>query len=163
LRAAFPDVTVLIAGQQGRSSDELASIIDVLDLVGSVRLLGHRDDVAELFCAADVFVLPSRREGIPGVVQEAMALEVPIVASDIAPVREALGGDVSLAELFSPGDPVALAAAAVRALNDPGTGRERATRARERFVAHYDVATVAERMVAFYRTAFDGPVTTSRR
>jgi glycosyltransferase involved in cell wall biosynthesis len=156
LGEAFPDVQVIVAGRDGRSSAELRSIIEALDLTGRVRLLGHRDDIEELFCAADVFVLPSRREGIPGVVQEAMALEVPIVASDIGPVREALG-DPSLAELFRPGDVGGLAAALAKALEDPAAGRERAARTRERFIAQYDVARVADRILAFYETALGAP------
>ncbi len=162
LLVVCPEVQVVVAGQHGRSSAELMSIIDEHDLAGSVRLLGHRDDVAELFCAADVFVLPSRREGIPGVVQEAMALEVPIVASDIAPVREALG-DPSLAELFRPGDIEGLAAAVAKVIKDPAAGRRRATQARERFIAEYDVAGVAERILAFYQTALEGPVGPGRK
>jgi glycosyltransferase involved in cell wall biosynthesis len=162
LREAHPDVQVIVAGREGRSSAELASIIDDLGLAGSVRLLGHRDDIAELFCAADVFVLPSRREGIPGVVQEAMALEVPIVASDIAPVREALGGS-SLAELFRPGDIAGLGSALTKAIGDRSAGRQRAVQARERFIAQYDVAGVAERIVSFYQRALEGPVRPRRR
>jgi glycosyltransferase involved in cell wall biosynthesis len=131
-------------------------------LSGSVRLLGHRDDVAELFCAADVFVLPSRREGFPGVVGEAMALEVPIVASDIAPVREALG-DPGLAALFRPEDIEGLAAATAKMINEPAAGRQRAEQARERFLAQYDVAGVAERIMVFYQAALDGPIGPRRR
>jgi glycosyltransferase involved in cell wall biosynthesis len=156
LTEVCPDVQVIVAGREGRSSAELRSIVDALDLAGKVRLLGQRDDIAELFCAADVFVLPSRREGIPGVVQEAMALEVPIVASDIDPVREALG-DPSLAELFRPGDVEGLAAALAKALGDPAAGRQRAALARERFMAQYDVAGVAKRILAFYQTALRQP------
>jgi glycosyltransferase involved in cell wall biosynthesis len=126
-----------------------------LDLAGSVRLLGHRDDVAELFCAADVFVLPSRREGSPGVVLEAMALEVPIVASDITPVREALG-DPSLAELFRPEDIEGLAASMVKVIKDPAASRRRTIQARERFIAEHDVAGIAQRILAFYETALEG-------
>ena len=162
LRVVCPGVQVIVAGQHGRSSAELTSIVNELDLAGSVRLLGHRDDIAELFCAADVFVLPSRREGNPGVVLEAMALEVPIVASDIAPVREALG-DPSLAELFRPGDVAGLAAAVAKAIEDPAAGRQRTTQARERFIAQYDVAGVAERILAFYQTALEGPVVPHRK
>jgi glycosyltransferase involved in cell wall biosynthesis len=161
LREVCPDVQVLVAGREGRSSSELRSIVEELDLAASVRLLGHRDDVVELFCAADVFVLPSWREGIPGVLQEAMALEVPIVASDIGPVREALG-DPSLAELCRPGDVAELAAGLVKALEDRVTGRQRATSARDRFISEYDVAGVAERILAFYRTALEGPNSTRK-
>lgn len=162
LMEVCPDVQVIVAGRPGRSSAELKSIIAELNLAGAVRLLGHRDDIAELFCAADVFVLPSWREGIPGVVQEAMALEVPTVASDIGPVREALG-DPSLAELVRPGDVVGLAAALGKVLNDPAAGRQRAARARERFIAEFDVAGVAERIMAFYQTALEGLVVPDRK
>jgi glycosyltransferase involved in cell wall biosynthesis len=162
LREANPSVQVIVAGQPGRSSAELASIMNELDLAGSVRLLGHRDDIAELFCAADVFVLPSLREGMPGVVLEAMALEVPIVASDIAPVREALG-DPSLAALFQPGDSAGMATAVTKTIRDPMAGRQRATRAREQFITQYDVARVAERMVTLYQSVLDGPVLPRRR
>jgi glycosyltransferase involved in cell wall biosynthesis len=124
-------------------------------------MLGHRDDIAELFCAADIFVLPSLREGIPGVVQEAMALEAPIVASDIRPVREALG-DPPLGELFEPGDVAGLTASVVNAIREQAAGRRRASRARERFIAEYDVAGVAERIMAFYQAALDGPFTPRR-
>jgi glycosyltransferase involved in cell wall biosynthesis len=162
IREAVPDVQVIVAGQPGRSSLELTSIIGELDLAGSVRMLGQRDDVAELLCAADVLVLPSRREGLPGVVVEAMALEVPIVASDIAPVREALG-DPSLAALFAPADIAGLATAVTQSLKEPKTGQQRALLAREQFNLEHDVASVAERMVAFYLTALEGPPFPRRR
>lgn len=152
LRAAVPGVQVLVAGRPGRSTGELASIVAELGLADSVRLLGHRDDAAELLCAADVFVLPSYREGIPGALQEAMALEVPVVASDIGAVREALG-DASLAELCAPGDAPGLAAALARSLADPVAGRRRAAGARKRFLEQFDVAVVAGRIMTFYETA----------
>ena len=162
IREANPGVQVIVAGSHGRSSADLAFIIEELDLAGSVRMLGHREDIAELLCAADVFVLPSRREGLPGAVVEAMALEVPIVASDIAPVREALG-DPSLAELFHAGDVAGLATAVTKAIKEPAMGRRRAVRARERFIAEYDVAAVAERLVAFYQAALEGPRVLGRK
>lgn len=149
-----PNVQVLIAGRPGRSSPQLEAMC--ADLGGRVRLLGHRGDVADLMCAADVLVLPSRREGIPGVLQEAMALETPIVASDIGPVREAVG-DPSLAELVPVGDPEALAQAVLRVLADPASISPRTSAARERFLAEFDISAIADRMVRFYRTALDTP------
>lgn len=115
-------------------------------------MLGHRNDVADLLCAADVFVLPSRREGIPGVVQEAMALETPIVASDIGPVREAVGTPPS-AELVPVGDAAALATAVRGVLSDPASAAKRAIRGRERFETEFDIACIADRMIDFYEKA----------
>jgi glycosyltransferase involved in cell wall biosynthesis len=93
---------------------------------------------------------------MPGAVVEAMALEVPIVASDIAPVREALG-DPSLAELVATEDISGLAIALTKAIKETATGRQRTMQARDRFVAHHDVASVAKRMMVFYHNAMEGP------
>lgn len=152
LLRVVPTVRVMVAGREGRSTAELHSLARALGIGHAVTFLGQRDDVAELLCAADVFVLPSRREGLPGAVQEAMALQAPIVASDIAPVREVLGA-VGTARLFPPEDPSALAAALAEVLGDPAGARERAARAREQFLSRYDAATIAERMLGFYHAA----------
>ena len=55
-----------------------------------VRCSAHRDDVAELLPAFDVFCLPSRREGVPLAILEAQASGVPVVATDVGAVRDAL-------------------------------------------------------------------------
>jgi glycosyltransferase involved in cell wall biosynthesis len=105
-------------------------------------------------CAADAFVLSSLREGIPGVVQEAMALEAPIVASDIGPVREAIG-PTDLAEVFPAGDSEALSYAVRRVLENPQLSRIRAIAARTRFLQEFDISSVAKRLFAFYEGALD--------
>lgn len=155
LAELVPSVSVFIAGRPGRSSAELSSLIDRLVLGDTVHMLGHREDVAALMCAADVLVLPSKREGIPGVIQEAMALETPIVASDIGPVREALGS-ADLAELVRPDDPLALAGAVAHTLAHPAEARRRVELARERFLEAFDISIVADRVVHFYETALAG-------
>ena len=58
----------------------------------AVRPLGHRDDVADLYAAADLFVLPSRREGMPIALLEAMSHGVAPVVSDAPGIGEAVGG-----------------------------------------------------------------------
>jgi glycosyltransferase involved in cell wall biosynthesis len=55
-----------------------------------VHLLSVRDDVERVLCASDVFVLPSHREGMPVSVLEAMAMGLPVVATDIRGSREAV-------------------------------------------------------------------------
>ena len=96
------------------------------------RFLGWRDDVPALLAAADVFVLPSRWEGQPLVLQEALLAGLPVVAADVGGVRE-VTGDAAL--LVSPGDPQALAAAVLRVLDDAelaaGLAEAAAARARE--------------------------------
>ncbi len=81
-----------------------------------VRFLGRRDDIADLLAAADVFVLPSRWEGQPLILQEAMRACRPIVATDVGGVRDLTGDDGAL--LVEPEDPDAFAAAVLSVLDD---------------------------------------------
>ena len=85
-----------------------------------IRFLGTRGDVGDLMRAADLLVLPSRFEGLPLVVLEAMALGLPVVASRIDSAVEALGaGHPGFA---APGDAESLASAIAAALATPAEG-----------------------------------------
>lgn len=87
LRAERPEVQLLIVGD-GSLRSALQEQIDRLGLAGSCRLLGHRTDIVELHHAMDLFVQSSDYEGTPNAVLEAMALETPIVATDVGGTRE---------------------------------------------------------------------------
>lgn len=76
------DVWYVIAGQGGRKA-HLQSLIDSLGLTDRVKLLGYRRDIRELLSSADVFVMPSFREGLPASLMEAMAMGLPCVVSEI--------------------------------------------------------------------------------
>jgi glycosyltransferase involved in cell wall biosynthesis len=147
LRQRLPDLVVLVAGRRGRASDDLVGQTRAKGLEETITFLGHRTDVADLMVASDVVVVPSRIEGMPGVVLEAMALERPVVASDIAMVREAIGDDA--AALVAVGDAPALAAALERALVAYPVERTKA--ARQRFDETFAPAPVASQLAAFYR------------
>jgi glycosyltransferase involved in cell wall biosynthesis len=115
-----------------------------------VRFLGLRDDVEDLYRGADVFVLPSHREGFPRAAMEAAASGLPVVATDVRGCRQVVDDGVTGA-LVPLGSPEALAAA-VRALGDDPTrratqGTAGATRAR----AEFDERRVVERVLAAYR------------
>ena len=162
LLAAFPAVAraapgarLAVAGRTGNQTPRLRAAAEGSGLGPAVGLLGARGDVAELLCAADVFVVPSRWEGFGSVLLEAMALEAPIVASDLPAVREVVThGDSAL--LVAPERPVELAAAVTATLADPAGAASRARRARERFLASFTVDRVADAMAGFYRRALAG-------
>jgi glycosyltransferase involved in cell wall biosynthesis len=78
--------------------------------------LGHRDDVADLLAAAAVFVLPSRWEGQPLIVQEALRAGAAIVATRVGGIPDLAGDNAAL--LVAPGDAPALAAAVRSVLTD---------------------------------------------
>lgn len=152
VRAELDGVRLIVAGREGNQTAVLRALTRELGLGDVVTFLGHRSDVAELLCAADLFVLPTRREGFPGAVLEAMALEVPIVASAIAAVSEAVV-DGAHALLVPPDNPEALAAAVVEALRSPEVCRERALAALARFHDRFTIDRAADGMVRFYEVA----------
>jgi glycosyltransferase involved in cell wall biosynthesis len=155
VRAEVPEARLLLAGREGNATQALRATTDRLGLGTTVRFLGGREDVADLMAACDVFVLPTRWEGLPGVILEAMALEAPIVASDIEAVREAVG-DESRAVLVPVGDSARLAEAVVATLRHPGEAAARAASARARFEDQFTIDRVADRMVGFYERALAG-------
>jgi glycosyltransferase involved in cell wall biosynthesis len=107
-----PVPLVVIAGS-GPMQATLAA--QVRSTGAPVRLLGRRDDVADLLAAADLVVLPSRWEARPLAVQEAMQLGRSVVATDVGGVRGLVDG---AAVLIRPGDVDALDGAVRNLLND---------------------------------------------
>ncbi len=96
------DVQLIIAGE-GDERPSLAALIESQREPDRFRLLGHRCDVREVFQAMDVFVLSSLREGLPNVLLEAMALEVPVIATRIAGVPDLVTSGEN-GRLISPAD-----------------------------------------------------------
>ena len=147
-------LVLLIAGRRGHASAVLEEAIARLPDPGRVRLLGHRDDVPEVLAAADLFVLTSRYEGLPGAVIEAMALGLPIVASAIPPVREIVEPDEN-GLLVTPGDSGALATAMRRLLDDAPLRSRMGIRSRALFLERYTLARSAHRMACLYQHVVD--------
>ena len=150
LQSAVADVKVFIAGREGNASGVLAAALAVAPSSADVvELLGHRHDVADLLCAADVLAIPSLYEGTAGVALEALALRCPIVCTDLAGVRGVLrDGDNAL--LVPIGDPTALAAALTRTLSDTALAELLRTNGRADFEARFTIAGAAEAMEALY-------------
>jgi glycosyltransferase involved in cell wall biosynthesis len=108
--ARLPDqrVHLAIAGD-GSQRSALEAQAANLGIAGRVRFLGLCTDMPALLPAFDLFCLPSRAEGLPLSVLEAQAAGVPVVASDVGALREALSPQVS--RLAPAGDPAGLAQA----------------------------------------------------
>ncbi|MBM3790027.1 MAG: glycosyltransferase [Acidobacteria bacterium] len=145
-----PRLVCLVAGRSGDVSCELQTLRNRLGLQDQVLFLGHREDIPEILAAADVFVLPSFYEGLPGAVIEAMALGLPIVASDIDPIRETVEEGRN-AFLVKPGSSVALASAMERILEDRQTARALGGRSREIFEERFTLERSMVRLLEFYR------------
>jgi glycosyltransferase involved in cell wall biosynthesis len=149
-------VRLVVAGRDGNQTPLLRATVQRLGLEGTVAFLGPRDDVADLLVAADTVVIPSRWEGLSNVLIEAMALEAPVVASDLPTLADAAtDGDTAI--LVPPADPARLAAAILATLADPAAARARARRARERFLQRFTIDRVVDQMLGFYDRALGTP------
>ncbi|MCW2528879.1 MAG: glycosyl transferase, group 1, partial [Pseudonocardiales bacterium] len=113
-----------------------------------VRLLGRRDDVADLLAAADLVVLPSRWEARPLAVQEAMQLGRPVVATDVGGVRGLVAG---AAVLVPPDDVDALDLAVRELLGDAERRAELGRRAVAVAATWPDEQASADAVSAIYR------------
>lgn len=148
LTASHPSVTLLFAGKEGRSSQPL--LAQARQANCDVRFLGHRNDVADLLAAADVFCFPSEREGFGGALLEAIAVGCPVVASDIPTTREVLGDTSPTAVLTPVGNAIALGEGLSKVLASPSLGREMVVAARQRFEEHFTLEAVTTQMHRFF-------------
>ena len=106
---------VVVAGQDRFEKRRLREFANAKGFGDRLHMLGHRDDVADILAAADVFALPSVREGLPVALLEAMMAGVPVVASCTGGVPEVITSENE--GLLTPvGDVGGLAAALERLL-----------------------------------------------
>ena len=85
------NVRFFIAGE-GPLREEIEELAQCLGVVERVTLLGFRSDISALMNAADLFCVPSKREGLPVSLIEAMATGTPVLASDARGCTDVLGG-----------------------------------------------------------------------
>jgi len=111
------EYTALIVGS-GPLKKEIKKEAAELGLEDRVILLGRSDRVPELMAAADLLVLSSLWEGLPGVVLEAMASELPVVATAVGGTPELVVEEEN-GYLVAPGEAEELAAALAKVLNLP--------------------------------------------
>jgi glycosyltransferase involved in cell wall biosynthesis len=145
------DPLVAIAGD-GPLEEELTARVAAGRL--PVRLLGRRDDVADLLAAADLCVLPSRWEGSPFTGQEALRAGTPLVCTRAGGMPELFG---AAAEMVPVGDAAALADAVVRVLTDPAHAAALADAGPRQAASWPDEAATRRQVVAVYRELLGDP------
>ena len=93
----------LICGR-GVLMEYLKNLTKQLGLESKVKFLGFRKDIAEICKTADLFIFPSYQEGLPVALMEAMACELPVIASNVRGNRDLIAKE----NLFEPNDVAAL-------------------------------------------------------
>lgn len=145
----LPRARLLLAGD-GPLRGDLEGLVRELGLQGQVTFLGARPDVDRLLHAADLFVLPSLREGLPVALLEAMASEVPVIASAIPPHLAVLRAGQT-GWLVPVKDPEALGAAML----DTAMDREKASAVARRGHAHVITRFSAEACACQLQTLYE--------
>jgi glycosyltransferase involved in cell wall biosynthesis len=114
----LPDARLVIVGE-GEDRARLEALAQSLGLADRVSFAGHCNDVAKVLGEMDLFVFATTQyEGLPNVLVEAMAAQLPIVCADVGPCREVLA-DGRAGVLVPPRDPRAIAAAVDALWRDP--------------------------------------------
>lgn len=141
------DAHLVLLGD-GPERAALEALVVHLSLRDRVHLLGFVQDVRPVLCAATALILPSQREGLARSVMEALALEVPVIASTARGNRELVGTDSGI--LVGTGDVRQLADAMDRLIDHPDERLAMGLRGRERMVEQYDLNVLIRLHEALY-------------
>jgi glycosyltransferase involved in cell wall biosynthesis len=143
------DATLVVIGD-GSEREQLRSLAGRLGLDDRIVWIGWSADVRSYLPAFDVFVLPSRFEGFPLVVLEALLAETAVVATDVGSVPEAVR-DEETGLLVPPDDAAALAASLRRLVADADLRRSLGSRGRRLVLERF----TAEHMARSFRAMYD--------
>ena len=142
------DFQLVIAGE-GPHRPRLESLIGKLGRQDRIRLLGYSSDPILLYQAMDVFALSSLREALPNALLEAMALEVPVVATAVGGVPDVIRTDAN-GLLVAAGDTDALAGVLRRLLADESLRSRYARAGRATVERDYSFAERMRKLAAIY-------------
>jgi glycosyltransferase involved in cell wall biosynthesis len=148
LRREIPELAVLLVGE-GRRQEDLRRQVRDLGLEGTVRFLGTRRDLPEIYRALDLFVQPSLWEGLPLALLKAMGAGLPVVATRVSGSREAVVDGVNGC-LVDPGDPQALARAILALHRHPEARRRLGEAARRTVAEKYSLEAMLRRLEELY-------------
>ncbi|GAC1350446.1 MAG: hypothetical protein NVSMB27_33050 [Ktedonobacteraceae bacterium] len=128
---------------------QLERMVSELDISGSVEFVGTRKDVPELLQQAWGFVCPSRWESLPNALLEAMACGLPCVVTRVSGTEDIIiDGKNGL--MVEPGDPVEMALALQRIIEDSNLAQQLGKMARAAIIPDYQLTTVVKRFTELY-------------
>jgi glycosyltransferase involved in cell wall biosynthesis len=141
------DIVFLLAGD-GPRRKEYEQQAKKLGLENKIIFLGWRTDMAKLYQASDIFLLPAEGEGLPGVVMEAMSYGVPCIASNIPCIPDLI--DDGKSGFLCEKDDVDMFTKRVKELLHDRQKRERFGREARRRIALFDWSKVIKKYEALY-------------
>lgn len=148
VHAQEPGAVLWVAGG-GKEAETLAQLVVEAGLDVAVRRLGVREDIADLLHGADIVVLTSDTEGLPGVLVEAGAARLPGVATNVGGVAACLEDGVT-GRVVDADDESGFAQAVVDLIADPGLRRSMGVAARSKVETHFALDRAAAGYLDFY-------------
>ena len=148
VKKGLSELHVVVVGD-GPLRDELFALAARLGIAERVHMLGDRSDIPEILAALDVFVLPSRTEGMSNALLEAMATALPVVATAVGGNPEVVSAE-TVGVLVPPDDPTTIADAVARLVANPTRAAELGAAARRSVAMRYGAAAMVRRLEAIY-------------
>jgi glycosyltransferase involved in cell wall biosynthesis len=140
----------------GGDSSSVARIASGLDLLDRIEFMGESSNVPELLAGLDVFCLVSRWEGFPRSILEAMRASLPVIASDVAGVRESVEDTVN-GYVVPVGDDRLLAKSLGDLIDLPGLRIGMGNRGRARFESNFTLEHMLRPTLGVYRAVMAKP------
>lgn len=142
------DFHVILVGD-GTNKKEMVELVKSLGLESLITFAGYRPDTGALTQMFDVFAYPSILEGLPISLLEAMSYGKPIVATPADGIREAILNNVN-GLIVAPENPIALAAAIGKLMDDPDLSRRMGAAAQKRFTEQYSMEKMLKKNELLY-------------
>jgi len=146
----YNDVYLLLVGdvlssERDRETEQMIKdFLNLEKISDKIIMTGYREDISEILRITDIFVLPSYREGLPRSIIEAMAMGVPVIATNIRGCREeVIDGETGI--LVPPGDVEALTSAILKLYKDLELRERMGSNGRKKAEKEYDEKKVIEK------------------
>ena len=160
----YPTAQFVIVGE-GRDdnlSHELKNLADALGIGSQVHFLGYREDLPSIYATFDLFFLSSRREGICNSHLEAMAMGIPIVATDVGGTKELIA-DGQTGYLLSAGDVEGMARVLLALIRDESLRKNVGSAARKHIEDKFSFASRLKCIETLYERIIDQPMDAGQR
>lgn len=145
----FEKVHLLIVGREGKSTTSLIKTVKEKNLDKTVTFLGHRTDIPELLKMSDIFVFPSRFEGLPGVLIEAEAAGLPVICTNLPMMKEVVEVDKN-AFVFEINNEIQLAECITKLVSNEDLKNKFASESARIFKEKFQLDSVHQKMYNLY-------------
>lgn len=150
LTGDFPDLNLILMGS-GRLEAEMIQRIQESDLAERIHLIPNQQNIFPILAKAKALVMPSKIEGLPGVILEAMYCQIPVIAYGVGGIGEVLKTGKT-GWLVPAGDQQVFKQAIVECLSLPDQALQKITNNGKKLVEEkYQITRIAEDFEAFYK------------